>query len=98
MTDLELTYKPWIDLGHAVVFQACMDYKGKIEHYRMVERNGGVYKMVTRHGSRTNTWYITLNSVKKEMRPLENFFNSDWCYLLSGVEGDALLRKLWEEA
>lgn len=98
MKDLELTYKPWIDLAHAVIFQACMDYKYLLTQYRMVERNGGVYKVVKKNGSRANSWYITCDSVKAQMKPLENFFNSDWCYLLSGIEGSVLIRKLWEEA
>lgn len=98
MTDLELTYKPWVDLGHAVIFQACTDYKYLLTQYRMVEQNGGVYKVVKKNGSRTNTWYITYDSIKAQMKPLENFFRSDWCFLLSGIEGDVLIRKLWEEA
>ena len=94
-------YKPYIKLGHAVVQQAVADYRVKLEKLKEVIDRGGVIKVVnktpTRAGTRTNTYYITDETVMKDLYPLERFFRSDWCYLLSGLDGDALIKRLKEE-
>ena len=91
-------YQPYLDLGHAVVTQAVEDYKSKLGKLKEVINRGGVIKVVTKtktkKGYRTNTYYITTESVEKELIPLENFFRGDWCYQLSGLDGDALIMKL----
>ena len=91
-------YQPYIDLGHAVVRQAVEDYKAKLEKLKEVISRGGIIKVVnqvkTKKGIRTNTYYITTETIKKDMIPLENFFRGEWCYQLSGLDGDALTSKL----
>ena len=94
-------YQPYIDLGHAVVRQAVEDYKIKLEQLKEVISRGGIIKVVnqvkTKKGIRTNTYYITTETIKKDMIPLENFFRGEWCYLLSGLDGDALISKLKQD-
>lgn len=90
-------YEPYEKLAHAIVLQASEDYRSYIKSYKELEKEGGVRKVVSgEKGKRTNTYYITLESIKANMRPLENFFRSEWGYQLSGIDGDTLIKKLWE--
>ena len=83
----------YMNLANMIVLVACEDYKNAIlKGYREYDKfkNAGYSKEVLDA--------IWEQHRQGQLKPLENFFRSDWCYLLSDINGELMIKKIREKA
>lgn len=75
----------YIQLAHAIVVQAAKDYNAELDWFR---QNPPLDEEAKQHQTYLNH--------KAELQSLEQFFRSGWFELLSGLDGEALMKKIQE--